>query len=547
MPTTAELALILRFRDEATAAMRTATRGFGESLVTVGKTVEEVGLQMRRVSRELLQVGVVITGAFTLAFVEAGKHIPAVRDALESFTHQVLAFQESIAKAALPVLTQLTALLDGLNKAFNALDASTRDFIIRATLVVGILALVSGTVGRLAADFLLITGRVITWIGAFAAFSPVLFGVTTAVLILVAAFGAWQPALTAVTRSMDVFGNLLKLIASTTLTLWVTLLDGIVHALEGLMHVVALVPGPFHHMAQEAEKSLDRVRVALDKGVAFAAGQVTESFKGMVDTAVHGGGTMESTANQIVKAIGTIKSAMAGAQVAAHDFFGKLSDNLSTFWTNFTNWSQQATALITGGINNLGSGFEKLYTGMMDGSIKAKDAFKDFGQVVIATIMQMIAKALAFMTVWIIIRSLMGIGSGISAAVGAAQGATTAVSAMSGIQTVSAPFHQGGIVPPGIQRFQTGGEVLAMVQPGEFVVNQQATANNRGLLDRINRGQPGAGVGDGMMNVQNVFIIQAIDAASFRGTLQQHADLIEAMFQRAMRRNSGPMREAVRT
>jgi hypothetical protein len=96
--------------------------------------------------------------------------------------------------------------------------------------------------------------------------------------------------------------------------------------------------------------------------------------------------------------------------------------------------------------------------------------------------------------------------------------------------------HAGGLIPA----YHSGGEVNALLEPGEFVVNRRSTAKNLAALQRMNNG------GEGQGGVQNIFIVNATDAASFEGRLQGSAHVIEAIFQRAMRRNSGSMREAIR-
>jgi hypothetical protein len=53
-------------------------------------------------------------------------------------------------------------------------------------------------------------------------------------------------------------------------------------------------------------------------------------------------------------------------------------------------------------------------------------------------------------------------------------------------------FHSGGLVPS----FAYGGEVPAMLQPGEFVINRQATRNNFGTIESLNRNLPAAQAGD---------------------------------------------------
>jgi len=68
--------------------------------------------------------------------------------------------------------------------------------------------------------------------------------------------------------------------------------------------------------------------------------------------------------------------------------------------------------------------------------------------------------------------------------------------------------HTGGAV-----RFQTGGEVPAVLHQGEFVVRRSVAQDNKEALKEMNAG------GKKIRGTQNVFMIKANDASSFADML----------------------------
>ncbi len=205
--------------------------------------------------------------------------------------------------------------------------------------------------------------------------------------------------------------------------------------------------------------------------------------------------------------------------------------SLNEAYDSLKNFGNLAKEMTTGAIRGLQGSMETLFTTLITRSQSAKEAFRNFALGVLTMIAQMIAKLIAAAILMTILGFIPGVGPAI-------QAASVAPGAIRHIRVGSPQEvkHAGGVVG----RYHSGGEVNALLEPGEFVVNRRSTAKNLTALQRMNAG------GEASPTVQNVFIINATDAASFRGRIQESADVIEAIFQRAMRRNSGAMREAVR-
>lgn len=125
-----------------------------------------------------------------------------------------------------------------------------------------------------------------------------------------------------------------------------------------------------------------------------------------------------------------------------------------------------------------------------------------------------------------ILGSILGAGSGIfnlfkgglgNLFGGGGNVSNSTVSTMSNVITgtdlensgILAYRHSGGVVPPAIPKFEAGGEVPIMAQPGEFVVRKSVAQNNMDLLQDLNAGSRRS------RGATNVFLIKANDAASF--------------------------------
>ncbi|MBI4227672.1 MAG: hypothetical protein HY600_05340, partial [Candidatus Omnitrophica bacterium] len=163
---------------------------------------------------------------------------------------------------------------------------------------------------------------------------------------------------------------------------------------------------------------------------------------------------------------------------------------------------------------------------------KFKNFLKDLGRSIVQAFVSMVSQLIAHLLVWIPILLLLN-------AIPGGSFLLRALDISSGFigPTISAARsiprqHQGGLV----QRFQAGGEVLAMLEPGEFVVNRRATQQNRALLEEINSGRglrepasPGVAV---------VFNINAIDPRSGTEFLLRHSKTIaDAVGQEILRNN----------
>ena len=549
MPTTAELALILRFRDEASAALkasvqgiqgtfgqlaagvRSAVQGVGAGIQTIGQGFHDFGIAVRATSRELTTMGTVIVGAFAIAFKNAAEYVPAVRDHLRSLSDAAVKFQIIIATAALPVLNNLTKVMNALKDALQNMDAPTRDFLIRVVLMGGVLSLVSGLLLRVVADIALLVGRTLEAVGAFIVLHPWLALIALVVGTLITVFGGWENTILKTARAVDLSVEAFQLLVTLFKAGLLVAIDLVVMGLIKFYDTLGHLPGQLGRNYREAADAVRGFHQTLTAKIVDLGDAADANIKKLEATWTHGGGVVEEGAKHAISAVKAVATAMRDGKDQAASFSTDMFNQVAKFWNSFTDISTKMASIITGGIASLESNFTSLFKGMIDGTVKAKDFFKEFAKSVLEAIASMIAKFFAFI-------AAVGVIAAILAPFGVGPGSVFKAA----FKFIGA-FHQGGYVG-GLPKYHAGGEVLAALQPGEFVVNKEATSKNRGLLEQINNGtgskQPG-------MVIVNNWNINATDAQSFRNQMSQHNDLVEAMFQRAIKRNSGAMRQSVRT
>ncbi len=555
MPTTQELALILRFRDEASAAVKATVggiRGAFQQLATGLGTLEEnlrsSGRAFRALGREMLQAGLIISGPFLLALRTASQHDAEARDVLRHLNNEFIQLQVVIAETILPIMRQLADGIRAVKEWFQSLDQSTRETVLRFIFLIGITLSINAVFARLLGNLLLLAANFVGFIKylvttELALSSMQIAGITVigALVALVLMFQQGDTALQKFGRTIDITIDEFKLMAQTILSV----LGGALVIIStqwslwlNLMARVPIVGGMFKGLAKDVTEFRNTM-------ILFTAGEGKDLVTTLETIKVHalaGGGAFEGMAKQIDQAIDAAKRLTAGLagvgggkQTTATGLFGfdptTFKQSIKDFWDSFTDITKRSVELISGGINSLESNFTTLFKGLIDGTVKAKDFFKEFAKSVLEAIASMIAKFFAFI-------AAVGVIAAILAPFGVGPGSVFKAA----FKFIGA-FHQGGYVG-GLPKYHAGGEVLAALQPGEFVVNKEATSKNRGLLEQINNGtgskQPG-------MVIVNNWNINATDAQSFRNQMSQHNDLVEAMFQRAIKRNSGAMRQSVRT
>ncbi len=184
--------------------------------------------------------------------------------------------------------------------------------------------------------------------------------------------------------------------------------------------------------------------------------------------------------------------------------------------------SDTATAMS----NSMSDFFFKVFTREVK---SAKDVFREFGRAMLRIIADLIARWIVFSVILKALQAVPGIGP-----------IATAVSSVGGFGGPTPQTkHLGGPVMPS---YQFGGEVPALVQPGEFIVNRRAATRNRGLLEQINRGEPME------ESAQPVVVVNlsAIDPQTGAEFLLRNANTIAEAVSREILQNNGQLRKIQR-
>jgi len=358
--------------------------------------------------------------------------------------------------------------------------------------------------------------------------------------IIVATVG-WEKALIGLARAVDVVIQGVKFLVNLLETgLFRTMAFG-VGVWEKWLRLLAALDGPLGKNAANLRKSADEARALrqeLDKTSMSFAGNAVKDVEVLIQRFKEGGGTTEDFVRHLQDLIAnlrTIKPAGSGLLEFMQSFRAQWTQTLKE---NLDFGKTFATATI-GFFKNVESSVAHSIENVILHGGKLKNFLKELGRSIVQSFAAMISQLIAAVLVWLPILLLLN----------AIPGGTFLLKALDFSASFAGPAsmagsiakkHQGGI----IQRFQTGGEVLAMLEPGEFVVNRRATERNRETLESINSGREPKGAGGSGVAV--VFNISAIDPRSGTEFLMRNSKAIADAVGQEILRNNQPFRRVSR-
>ncbi|MBI4227708.1 MAG: hypothetical protein HY600_05520, partial [Candidatus Omnitrophica bacterium] len=207
MPTNHELAIILKLRDEATAAFRQAVSRIDRDLETLSRRMQEVGRAAQQVGRNMLQLGLAITGPFAGALAVASSVSLGTSLALTDLKGSFRDLSVLVANAILPLVRQLADAVRHLVARLQAMDPAARDAALRFVFLSGVLLTVSGILVRMGGQLLKLGGFLLGLLAALQPAQLALVAVAAAVIGLLAATNLLAPALTLLVRLLDFLAN----------------------------------------------------------------------------------------------------------------------------------------------------------------------------------------------------------------------------------------------------------------------------------------------------------------------------------------------------
>jgi len=122
------------------------TKEFEKEFKKANTELNRFGRNMAQVSASIRNTGLIITGAFTAAFVSTRKELPEVEESLKEIESSFKSISISISQAALPALQDFSKSMSGISKTLREV-ADDNPRLIEGFLRFGAVALVIGTVG----------------------------------------------------------------------------------------------------------------------------------------------------------------------------------------------------------------------------------------------------------------------------------------------------------------------------------------------------------------------------------------------------------------
>ena len=548
MPTNQELAVILKFRDEMTAAFTRTTQAAGRQLDQLGHQIKAFGQQLVQAGRNMRFLGAEITGVLAISLAVAQRYSLQTSNAIRDLSNQSVRFHLVIAQALVPVLESLTAVISKAAAAFEKMNPATRDAIIQWTAIGGILLLVGGQLISTWGHLAKLVGQILIWASSLTvAYGGIVMLLAIIATVIVAIVG-WQKVLIGIARAFDVLMQAIKFLINLLKTgLFRVMAFGLV-VWEKWLRLLAALNGPLGKTAADLRKATDEARALrqeLDKTSMSFAGDAVKDLELLIERFKEGGGTAEDFVRHLQDMIDKLKG-IKPAGVEATNFILSFKAAWNAFVKETLDLGTKAGNAIVGFFKNVESGVAKSIENILLHGGKFKDFLKGLGQTIrqafISMISQLIAAVVVAIPIALAIYAIPVLGPLVDLALRAQSMGSIAMGANLARGFGAQRRHQGGV----IQRFATGGEVLAMLEPGEFVVNRRSTERNRELLDSINSGRASPETGGGG-KVAVVFNINAIDPKTGAEFLLRNSKAIaDAVGQEILRNNQSYRRTSRR-
>lgn len=548
MPTNQELAVILKLRDELSDAFRQTVQRVDEGMKTLSHRMKEIGSTAKEVGRNMLQLGLEITGPFLGALAVASSVSLGASLALTDLKVSFRDLSVIVSNAILPLIQQLADLVRRLVGHLQNMDPQVRDMALRFMFLTGVLLTLNGLILKLAGQILKLGGFLV---GLLAALSPVQLAViaaAAAVIGLLAATDLLNPALTLLARLLDFVANAgAQLIEVVLLPMRLAFL-GMVESVQLFLELLSKLPDALGgRKVREIARSFGAFRDEVGRSVVEGAQRANQFGQQAMDALAGkgrgAGAPFQSALNNVRSFIQEFKKLLSPGQGAgiAQGFMASFRDSFQQFVKESLDFGRFFANSFIGFFRNMESGIARSVENVILHGGKFKNFLKDLGRTIVQSFVSMVSQLIAHILVWLPILLLLNAIPGGSFILKALDLSSSFIGpTLSAAKASAQTKHSGGI----IQRFQTGGEVLAMLEPGEFVVNRRATEQNRELLEGINSGRGVRSAGG--QNLAVVFNINAIDPRSGTEFLLRNSKTIADAVGQEILRNNQPFRRISR-
>lgn len=486
----------------AAARIQTQTQRLGQNLEQAGRAASQFGSR-------LAFVGGATTGAFLLAMKNIEGASPAVTRTFRELENVTRNLQLSIAESAQPALQRMVDMFAAVVDAWNELDPNLRDAIVQFTFTAGAALLAAGAVMKLGGAIITIIGKVSSVVAILGKKHLVLTLITTAIGLMIAHWDKVREYVIPIVNALqwELSREAIIILELGRALIWVTD-KALAPFIKAAMSLIPIL----EHTKVISKETADRWRESLS-GISDQFGdarekmgeQVDQLKKDMENAATNTGQTWGKAADQIAQSGQNVVNTMT----TVVDNLGKTTKSgMARSKQEVLNWASYAESIVRRLASSMESSLGNFFMNTLKGQVgAAKQFFMDFGNAVLQTLTQVLAKLILMKTVG------------------------AAMSGFLGFNPFS--FHSGGVVKKAHAGTFAQDEIPIVAQEGEGVLSRQGMGRlGKGNLQRLNRGEDIGGSGGGSAPV---VVIQAWDVQD----IQRNSKAIEKVIGDAMRRNSG--------
>lgn len=477
----------------------------------LGQNLEQAGRAASQFGGRLAFVGGATTGAFLLAMKNIEGASPAVTRTFRELENVTRNFQLSIAESAQPALQRLVDMFARVVDAWNELDPAMRDAIVQFTFNAGAALLAAGAILKLGGAITTIIGKVVSIVFALTKKHIAIALISAAITLMITHWDKVKAYVLPIVTALQIAGDAVAIayLEYGRALIWVTekALTPFIKAALSIIPILEHTKVISKETAEKWRASLSGISDQFDGAREKMAEQVTALKKDMENAASGTGQTWAKAVDQVVTSAQNVTTAFS---TFADNAMKSTSKGLARSKTEVLNWASYAESIVRRLASSMESSLGNFFMNTLKGQVgAAKQFFIDFGNSVLQTLTQVLAKLILMKTV------------------GAALGGFLGFNPFS--------FHSGGVVKKAHAGTYAQDEIPIVAQEGEGVLSRQGMGRlGRGNLQRLNRGEDIAGGGGGS---SPVVVIQAWDTQD----IQRNSKTIQKIIADAMKQNS-PLR-----
>lgn len=354
-----------------------------EGMDKAGQAFSRFGKNLSQIGMFASIAGAAISGPMILAFKEAEKYSSAVSREITTFKNQVLSLQISIAQALIPIIGNLNNILANLLNYWNSLSQAQQQAIVQTVFMTGVFLSLGGAITLIGGKILSLIGNMLK-LGAvfatFAALHPIIAAIGIAIGLLGTLMFKFKGVSDVVFNSLEAGWRVLLIAVQTSAGLMAKGIALIQQALQNVVHVLSLIPGPQQKAFKAMENNINNVRTALDSFSENSLTKATNNMKKLNDAVSGAGEWAENVDN--------FKQSMQGLGDATEKSANASIEKLRL-------WKQAATSLVQGAAQGMENAMSTFFFDAMTGQLKSlQDYFASFGRAILQTLAQVIAKLL---------------------------------------------------------------------------------------------------------------------------------------------------------